>query len=129
MLRRIGIVALWLFALFLVLIAINSNEPYLAKLRGTGHVALVLVAIGIPAAMVYRGAWRRGIARRLLLAAWCVPLIAFVTAQSVFAIRKYQTLHTETGAARMLGRHFVVGYDDPAEAAVLAGKGLIAGVY
>jgi len=69
MLRRIGTAALWLFAFFLVLIAVNSNEPYLAKLRGIGHVMLVMVAIGVPATMVYCGAWRAGLARRLLLAA------------------------------------------------------------
>jgi hypothetical protein len=57
MLRRIGTAALWLFAFFLVLIAVNSNEPYLAKLRGIGHVMLVMVAIGVPATMVYCGAW------------------------------------------------------------------------
>jgi beta-N-acetylhexosaminidase len=129
MLRRFGIVALWLLALFLVLIAINSNEPYLARLRGAGHIVLVLVAIGVPAVMIYRGRGRGGIAARLLLVAWCVPLVAFVATQSVFAVRKYQALHTEAAAARVLGRHFVVGYDDPDEAAILAGKGLIAGVY
>jgi beta-N-acetylhexosaminidase len=129
MLRCIGNFALWLLALVLILIGINSNEPYLVRLRGIGYIALVTVAIGVPAAMVYRGAWRGGLARRLLLAVWCVPLVAFVAAQSVFAIRKYQVLHTEAAAARLLGRHFVVGYDDPAEATMLAGKGLIAGVY
>ena len=129
MLRRIGKLALWLLALFLILIAVNSNEPYLVRLRGAGHIALVLVAIGIPSAMLYRGAWRGGIARRLLLAVWCVPLVAFIAAQSVFEMRKYQALHTEAAAARLLGRHFVVGYDNPDEAAMLAGKGLIAGVY
>jgi beta-N-acetylhexosaminidase len=129
MLRRIGIVALWLFALFLILIAANSNEPYLVRLRGAGHIVLAMVAIGVPAAMIYRGAWRGGIASRLLLIAWCVPLVAFVAAQSVFAIRKYEVLHTEVAAARLLGPHFVVGYDNPDEAAMLAGKGLIAGVY
>jgi len=129
MLRRIGKLALWLLALFLILIAVNSNEPYLVRLRGAGHIALVLVAIGIPSAMLYRGAWRGGIARRLLLAVWCVPLVAFIAAQSVFEMRKYQALHTEAAAARLLGRHFLVGYDNPDEAAMLAGKGLIAGVY
>ncbi len=129
MLRRIGNVALWLLAPFLVLIAVNSNEPYLVKLRGAGHIVLVIAAIGIPAAMLYRGAWRGGMTRRLLLAAWCVPLVAFIVAQSAFAIRKYEVLHSEAAAARLLGRHFVVGYADPEEAAMLAGKGLIAGVY
>jgi len=129
MLRRIGIVALWLLALFLVFVGVNSNEPYLVKLRGAGHVVLVLVAVGVPLALVFRGAWSGGLARRLLLVAWCVPLVAFVAAQSVFAIRRYQALHAEAAVARLLGRHFVVGYDDPDEAAMLAGKGLIAGVY
>ena len=129
MLRRIGTVALWLLALLLVLISVNSNEPYLVRLRGTGHIVLVLAAIGVPSAMIYRGAWRSGIARRLLLVVWCVPLVAFIAAQSDFAIRKYQALHTEVAAARLLGRYFVVGYEDPTEAAVLAGKGLIGGVY
>ncbi|WP_407160321.1 glycoside hydrolase family 3 N-terminal domain-containing protein [Bradyrhizobium sp. STM 3557] len=121
MLRRIGIVALWLPALFLILIAVNSNEPYLVRLRGAGHIALVMMAIGVPTAMIYRGAWRGGIARRLLLAAWCVPFVAFVAAQSVFAFRKYQALHIEATTARLLGPHFVVGYDNPEEAAMLAG--------
>lgn len=129
MLRRIGFVVLLSLALFLVLVAVNSNEPYLVKLRGGGHIALVLAAIGVRAAMICRGAWPGGIAKQVLLVTWCVPLVAFIAAQSVFAIRKYQALHTEAAVARLLGRHFVVGYDDPAEAATLAGKGLIAGVY
>lgn len=129
MLRRIGFVVLLSLALFLVLVAVNSNERYLVKLRGGGHIALVLAAIGVRAAMICRGAWRDGIAKQVLLVTWCVPLVAFIAAQSVFAIRKYQALHTEAAVARLLGRHFVVGYDDPAEAATLAGKGLIAGVY
>jgi beta-N-acetylhexosaminidase len=129
MLGRIGNLALWLLALLFIFIAINSNQPYLVRLRGGGHIALVLVAIVVPVVMLRRGAWRSGTARRLLLIAWCVPLPAFVAAQSAFALRKYETLHTDAATARLLGRHFVVGYDDPKEAAMLAGRGLIAGVY
>ncbi|MGC2085863.1 MAG: hypothetical protein WA702_21155 [Bradyrhizobium sp.] len=87
MLRRIGFVVLLSLALFLVLVAVNSNEPYLVKLRGGGHIALVLAAIGVRAAMICRGAWRGGIAKQVLLVTWCVPLVAFIAAQSVFAIR------------------------------------------
>jgi beta-N-acetylhexosaminidase len=130
MLGRIGNLALWPLALLLTFIAVNSNEPYLIKLRGSGHIALVLVAILMPVALIRRGTWRQGrLSGRLLLILWCVPLLAFLAAQAVFAVRRYETLHTDAAAARLLGRHFVVGYDDPAEASVLAGKGLIAGVY
>ncbi|MET0674214.1 MAG: glycoside hydrolase family 3 N-terminal domain-containing protein [Bradyrhizobium sp.] len=129
MLGRIGNPALWLLALLLIFIAINSNEPYLVKLRGGGHIGLVLGAIVVPLVMLRRGAWRNGRARRLLLIAWCVPLPAFVAAQATFALRKYETLHTDAATVRLLGRHFVVGYDDPQAAAMLAGGGLITGVY
>jgi beta-N-acetylhexosaminidase len=130
MLSRIGNLALWFLALLLVFIATNSNEPYLMKLRGVGHIVLLIVAIGVPIALVWRGAWHKGrVAGRLLFFAWCAPLPALVSTQAVFAIDKYQTLHTDAASARLLGRHFVVGYDDPEEATLLAGKGLIAGLY
>jgi beta-N-acetylhexosaminidase len=129
MFRGIGTAAFWLLALLLIFIAVNSNEPYLLRLRGLGHIALLVIAIAVPAVLIWRGAWRNGLARRLLLLAWCVPLPALVTAQAVLALRSYQTLHADAAVAHLLGRHFVVGYDDPQAAAVLAGKGLIAGVY
>jgi beta-N-acetylhexosaminidase len=129
MLGRIGNLALWLLALLLIVIAVNSNEPYLLKLRGAGHVVLIVATIIVLIVMIGRGAWRSGMAKRLLFIAWCVPLLAFVASQCVSAVRKYETLHADAATARLLGRHFVVGYDDPAEASMLAGRGLIAGVY
>ncbi|HEU0150576.1 MAG TPA: hypothetical protein VFR21_27330 [Bradyrhizobium sp.] len=70
--------ALWLLALLLIVIAVNSNEPYLLKLRGARHVVLIAATIIVPIVMIGRGAWRSGMARRLLFIAWCVPLLALL---------------------------------------------------
>jgi beta-N-acetylhexosaminidase len=130
MLRRSGTVALWLLALLLILIAVNSNAPYLVWLRGPGHVVLFAVAIGIPLALIRRSAWCDGsITSRLLVLLWCVPVVAFVWTQTGVALQRADVLRTDIAAAHLLGRHFVVGYAEADEAADLAEKGLIAGVY
>ncbi|WP_315764200.1 MULTISPECIES: glycoside hydrolase family 3 N-terminal domain-containing protein [unclassified Bradyrhizobium] len=130
MIKRLRIVALWPLALLLVVIAANSNEPYLVHLRGAGQVVLLVVSAGVPILLLRCGAWREGrVASRILLLLWCMPLIAFVAAQTSFAWRKYEVLTSDAAVARLLGAHFVVGYAAPEEAAVLAERGLIGGVY
>jgi len=130
MLGRIGTVALWCLALLLTFLAINSNAPYLVWLRGTGHLVLFAIAIGVPLVLIRRGAWRCGRAtNRVLVVLWCVPVVALMWTQTRFALDKADVLGTDPAVAHLLGRHFVVGYAAPEEAAVLAEKGLIAGVY
>lgn len=130
MIKRLGIVALWSLALVLVVIAVNSNEPYLVHLRGAGHVVLLVASAGVPILLFRCGAWREGrVAGRILLLLWCAPVVAFVVVQTSFAWRRYDVLTTDAAVARLLGAHFVVGYAAPEEAAMLAERGLIAGVY
>lgn len=130
MLGRLGRVSLWICALFFIALAVNSNEPYLVRLRGAGHLVLLAVGIAVPVALIWRGAWRDGwLKGRALVLVWCVPVLAFAAAQTIFVVRKYQALHTDAVVAQLLGRHFVVGYTWSEEAAALAERGLIAGVY
>ncbi|WP_257164895.1 glycoside hydrolase family 3 N-terminal domain-containing protein [Bradyrhizobium sp. SRS-191] len=129
MLGRIRTVVLWILALAFIVITLNSNEPYLVRLRGTGHAALLIIGLAAPLLLLLGGRWRDGIAGRMLVSAWCIPLLALTATQFTFAWRKYETFQTAPEVARLLGRHFIVGYTTVDEAAALAGQGLIAGVY
>jgi len=128
--RRSCTVLLWLAALLFLFAGINTNDPYMVPLRGTGKIALLVTSAAIVVALIRRGVWRRpGIAARLLVLLWCLPLPAMLGADLFFEIRKHDVLQTETAEAIRLGRHFMVGYSSFAEVAALAEKGLIAGVY
>jgi beta-N-acetylhexosaminidase len=128
--RRSRTVLLWLAAPLFLFAGINSNDPYMVPLRGTGNVALVVASLAIVVALIRRGIWLRpGIAGKLLVLLWCLPSLAMLGAHLSFEIRKRDVLQTETAEAIRLGRHFMVGYSSFAEVAVLAEKGLIAGVY
>jgi len=128
--KRSGVILLWLAALLLLFAGINKNDPYMVPLRGTGNVVLAVTSLVIVVALIRRGIWRRpGIAGRLLVLLWCLPPLAMLGAHLSFEIRKRDVLRTETAEAIRLGRHFVVGYTSFAEVAVLAEKGLIAGIY
>src|SRR5690242_16268470 len=127
MLGRIRTLVLWILALLFIFITFNSNEPYLVRLRGTGHVALLLIGVTAPLLLMLSGRWARG--GRVLVLTWCIPLVALTSTQFMFAWRKYETFRAEPEVARLLGRHFIVGYSAAEDAAALARQGLIAGVY
>ncbi|MBR1120014.1 glycoside hydrolase family 3 protein [Bradyrhizobium lablabi] len=129
MINRIGIAALWLLGLLFVFVGINKNDPYLVALRGTGNVALVIAGIAVVAVLIRRGHWRRGIFAKLLVLLWCLAPLSMLGAHVAFEARKRDVLQTETAQAHALGRHFVVGYSSFDEVALLAEKGLIAGIY
>jgi len=129
MLGRIRTLLLWILALLLIFITLNSNEPYLSRLRGSGHVILLVICMSAPLLLARGGRWRRGFAARALLLTWCIPLVALMSTQFMFAWRNYETLRTKPEVARLLGRHFIVGYRAAEEASALAGRGLIAGIY
>ena len=42
MLKRIGLILLWLLGLLLVLASSNINDPYMIVLRGPGAIVLML---------------------------------------------------------------------------------------
>src|SRR5664279_2777676 len=94
--RRSAVVLLWLTAPLLLFAGINSNDPYMVPLRGTGNIALVAASLAIVLALIRRGCWRRpGIAGKLLIVLWCLPPLAMLGAHLVFEIRKHNVLHTE----------------------------------
>ena len=128
-LKRIGLMLLWLTGPVFVFAAANKNDPYLISLRGPGNVALAAASIIAVVILIRRGYWRRGIAGRALILLWCLPTVSMLAAHASFEWRKRNVLQTDVAQARSLGRHFVVGYSSFPEVAVLAEKGLISGVY
>jgi len=127
--RRIGVILIWLAGLAFVFAAANKNDPYLISMRGSGNIILAVVSIAALIGLSRRGCWRKGIAGKLLVLLWCAPSLAMLSAQASFDLRKRNVLQTEVVQARGLGQHFMVGYSSFPEVAVLAEKGLIAGVY
>ena len=128
-LKRIGLILLWLAGPLFVFAAANKNDPYLILLRGPGNVALATASIVAVAVLLRRGYWRRRLAGRVIVLLWCLPSLSMLAAHASFEWRKRGVLHTDAAQAQSLGRHFVVGYSSFAEVALLAEKGLISGVY
>ena len=127
--KRCGRLLIWLAGLVLVFAAANKNDPYLIALRGPGNIVLAVGSVVSVIVLIRGGCWRRGAAGKLLVLLWCVPLPAMLSAQASFEWRKRAVLQTEAAQARSLGQHFIVGYSSFPEVAVLAEKGLIAGIY
>src|SRR6185312_5188320 len=128
-LKRIGLVLVWLAGAVFVFAAVNKNDPYLIMLRGPGNIVLAAASIIAVVVLIRRGYWRRGIAGRLLILLWCLPSLSMLGAHASFEWRKQHVLRTDAAQARSLGRHFVVGYSSFSEVAALTEKGLISGVY
>ena len=128
-LKRIGIILVWLAGPVFIFAAANKNDPYLVSLRGPGNIVLVAASIIAVVVLLRRGYWRRGVAGRMLVLLWCLPSLSMLGAHASFEWRKRAVLQTEAAQARTLGRHFIVGYSSFPEVAVLAEKGLISGVY
>jgi beta-N-acetylhexosaminidase len=128
--KRIGVILIWLAGLLFVFASANKNDPYLIALRGAGNIVLFVASLAALAVLIRRGYWReRGIAGKMLVLLWCLPPLSMVCAHGAFEWRKRNVLQTETTQAHSLGQHFVVGYSSSSEVAVLAERGLIAGIY
>jgi beta-N-acetylhexosaminidase len=128
-LKRIGLVLIWLAGFVFIFAAANKNDPYLISLRGSGNLVLAAASIIAAVVLIRRGYWSRGVAGRLLVLLWCLPSLSMLGAHASFEWRKRSVLQTDAAQARSLGRHFIVGYSSFPEVAVLAEKGLISGVY
>ena len=128
-LKRIGIILVWLAGPVFIFAAVNKNDPYLISLRGPVNIVLVAASIITVVVLICRGYWRRGITGRLLILLWCLPSLSMLGAHASFEWRKRNVLQTDAARAHSLGRHFIVGYSSLPEVAVLAEKGLISGVY
>ncbi len=127
--KRIGVILVWLAGAVLVFAAANKNDPYLISMRGTGNAVLAAASIVAVLILVRCGYWKRGVAGKALVLLWCLPAPLMLGAHAVFEWRKQSVLQTHAMQAQGLGRHFVVGYSSFPEVAVLAEKGLIAGIY
>jgi beta-N-acetylhexosaminidase len=129
-LKRIGIISAWLIGLALVFAAVNKNDPYLVWLRGAGNTAIVVACLLAMAWLIRRGVWSDGgWPGRLMLLLCVLPPLSMLGAETSFEMRKWRVLNTEDARAKLLGRHFVVGYSSFDEVARLADKGLISGIY
>jgi len=128
--KRIGIILAWFIGLALIFAAVNKNDPYLIWLRGAGNAVIVVASLLAVALMIRRGAWTTGgLPGRLLLLLWVLPSVSILCAEASFEVRKWRVLNTDVARAKLLGRHFVVGYSSFDEVARLADRGLISGVY
>jgi beta-N-acetylhexosaminidase len=92
-LKRVGIILIWLAGAVFVFAAVNKNDPYRISLRGPGNVALAAASIIAVVMLVRRGYWRRGIAGRLLILVWCLPSLSMLGAHASFEWRKQRVLH------------------------------------
>jgi len=128
LIRRIGLILLWLAAPPFAFAAANKNDPYLIVLRGAGNIALVAVSTIIVVVLLRRGHWR-SIAGKLLVMLWCLPPLLMAAAHLSFELRKRDVLAASAAEARQLGPHFMVGYSSFPEVARLAEQGLIGGIY
>jgi beta-N-acetylhexosaminidase len=129
-LRRTGIILAWFIGLALVFAAVNKNYPYLIWLRGAGNAAIAAACLLAAAGLIRRGAWSNGgWPGRLLLLLCILPPLSMLGAETSFEMRKWRVLNAEDARAKLLGRHFVVGYSSFDEVARLADKGLVSGIY
>jgi beta-N-acetylhexosaminidase len=129
-LTRIGLVLTWFVGLALVFAAINKNDPYLLSLRGAGNAVIVVASLLVVALLVRRRIWTYGgLAGRLLVLLWVLPSVSMLCAETSFEVRKWRVLNTDVARAKLLGRHFVVGYSSFDEVARLVDEGLISGIY
>ena len=81
-LKRIGLVLVWLAGAVFVFVAANKNDPYLISLRGPGNIVLAAASIIVIVVLIRRGYWRRGIAGRLLVLLWCLPSLSMLGAHA-----------------------------------------------
>src|ERR1700761_728933 len=120
--------ALWLFGLVFTLIGLQIHEPYLVFLNRSGAGLLLAASLAVLALRVWRRRWR-GVNDKLLLVLWCLPALSMLSAEASFRVARHDASATGTETAVLLGQHFIIGYASFDEAAALAEKGLIAGVY
>jgi len=126
--KRIGVILIWFAGMAFAFASANKNDPYLIALRGPGNIVLSVASIVVLSALIRCGYWR-GIAGKMLVLLWCLPSLSMLCAEGSFELRKRNVLQTEPAQAHSLGQHFIVGYSSFPEVAMLAEKGLIAGIY
>src|SRR5262245_8518046 len=99
-LKRIGLILLWLVGAVFVFAAANKNDPYLISLRGPGNIGLAVASIAVAVILIRRGYWRRGVAGRALILLWCLPSLSMLGAHASFEWRKQRVLQSDAAQAR-----------------------------
>ena len=122
------IVTLWLLGLAFTFVAFQIHAPYLFFLSRTSAGIMLVASVGVLALLIRQKSWR-GASGKLLVLLWCLPALSMLYAQTAFWLSRHDVRTTEADEAHVLGQHFIIGYSSFAEAALLAEKGLIAGVY
>ena len=97
--KRIGVMLIWLTGPVFVFAAANKNDPYLISRAGPGNVALAAASIIAVVILIRRGYWRRGIAGKALILLWCLPTVSMLAAHASFEWRKRNVLQTDVTQA------------------------------
>ncbi len=120
----------WLAAVALLFVALDPRSPWLLAVRGGITVALVAGGV-LGLAVVWLRARRKRTGRiegALLATAFFAVCLLALGDEADFRRQRAEVL-TAPPQVLQLGQHFMVGYTRFAEVAVLAGRGLIGGIY
>ena len=126
--KSLIVLTLWLMGLVFIFASLQIHAPYLFFLSRSGAGMMLVASLLVIALLIQQGTWR-GISGKCLILLWCLPALSMLYAQTAFWLSRHNVRTTEANEAYVLGRHFIIGYSSFAEAATLAEKGLIAGIY
>jgi len=124
---RIGcLISSWAIITALLIWAFNLKDPHFLPLRPF-ETPILLSLSGLGIAWYSRRPGRRG--KTLPIIALAVVMLLTLTGEGLFRYHRHAVLNGDTEGTRTLGRHFVIGYLDPATVEPLITKGLIGGVF
>ena len=126
--KSVIVVTLWLVGLVFTFAGLSLHAPYLFFLSPFDAGMIFVASLMVLAFLIQQKSWR-GSGGKFLILLWCLPPASLLYAQASFLLSKRNVPRTEANAALVLGQHFITGYSSFAEAATLAEKGLIAGIY
>src|SRR5258708_19590690 len=120
MTRLCGTISLWIAGLVFLFVGVNTNEPYLISLRGSGADALFVASNVVFVFLIRRGYWNgRGAAGKLLVLLWGLPSLAMLNAHISFEGSEQDSLHTQVSQPQTPCPHFVLRYSSFYEVAPL----------
>jgi beta-N-acetylhexosaminidase len=110
-------------ATFLTVCGANYMDPYLRAVRSWVPMTILLFgAIGLAIAC------RANSRSRLLIAAWLAVPVALGLAWSKHEMDRWTVAAADGADSALLGRHFVIGYDQLEQIEPLAVKGMVGGI-
>src|SRR5258708_9141068 len=104
MTRLCGTISLWIAGLVFLFVGVNTNEPYLISLRGSGADALFVASNVVFVFLIRRGYLNgRGAAGKLLVLLWGLPSLAMLNGHISFEVNEQEVLHTNVARTQTLG--------------------------